>query len=77
MAAFPQQIKAYLSRSSDFKSLADVPEVADALKAGNGPVSLTYADPRRIHGLPLSASLHRLQMASRELRGKGSTSTWR
>ena len=44
VALFPQNIKAYLSRGEDFRSLAEVPEVADALTQGNGPVAITYQD---------------------------------
>jgi len=44
VALFPQNIKAYLSRGDEFRSLADVPEVADALAQGNGPVAITYQD---------------------------------
>ncbi len=72
VAAFPQQIKAYLSRGSDFKSLAELPEVADIFKKeADGPVSLSYFDPRGFfdHIYPLLCV--GMQMASRELAHQG------
>ena len=55
MAAFPQQIKAFLSRGSDFKSLATVPAVAASFEGASGPVNLFYFDGRRLldHLYPL------------------------
>jgi hypothetical protein len=43
---YPQTLKAYLSRAAGGQSLADVPEVAQALTAG--PVSITYQDTRTL-----------------------------
>jgi len=43
-ALFPQNIKAYLSRSEDIKPIATVPEVAGLFEDGSGPVALVYAD---------------------------------
>jgi prepilin-type processing-associated H-X9-DG protein len=48
VAAYPQQIKAYLSREADFKSLATLPAVADAFSGGEEPLSLAYFQPRAI-----------------------------
>jgi prepilin-type processing-associated H-X9-DG protein len=71
VAAFPQQIKAYLSREADFKSLATVPEVADAFKGAEGPVSLTYVDGRRFFHQLYPLLCAGVQMASRELAREG------
>ena len=48
VSLFPQGIKAYLSRPADFQSLAQVPEVAEALQGDAGPVKLAYGDSRRL-----------------------------
>jgi hypothetical protein len=71
VAAFPQQIKAYLSRGADFKSLATVAEVAETFKGAEGPVSLTYVDGRRFldHLYPILCV--GMQMASKELAREG------
>jgi hypothetical protein len=45
---YPQTLKAYLSRAAGDGSLADVSEVAQALAAGTGPVSITYQDTRTL-----------------------------
>jgi type II secretion system protein G len=42
VAAFPQNVKAYLLRGPEYQSLATVPEVAEMLKAEPGPVAVTY-----------------------------------
>jgi prepilin-type processing-associated H-X9-DG protein len=47
---FPQGIKAYLSRGAKAKSLAKVPEVAEALQGG-GPLGLAYCDARKLFDL--------------------------
>jgi hypothetical protein len=47
VATFPQQIKAYLARGEEAKSLAAVPEVA-ALFQNGGPVGLSYVDDRKL-----------------------------
>jgi len=47
---FPQGIKAYLSRGAKAKSLAKVPEVAEALQEG-GPLGLAYCDSRKLFDL--------------------------
>ncbi|MBN1589356.1 MAG: hypothetical protein JW888_07570 [Pirellulales bacterium] len=44
----PQNIKAYLSRGEDFKSLATVPRAADALSSPAGPVAIGYCDTRKV-----------------------------
>jgi hypothetical protein len=43
VAAFPQQIKSYLSRGPGFKSLAAAPGVAELFEGG-GPLALTYVN---------------------------------
>jgi len=46
---FPQSVKSHLVRQADPRgTLADVPEVAAALKSENGPVALGYLDMRSI-----------------------------
>ncbi len=51
VAPFPQNIKAYLTRGDEFKSLATVPEVAGVLQDGDGPVVLSYYDTGKIFEL--------------------------
>jgi prepilin-type processing-associated H-X9-DG protein len=70
VAAFPQQIKAFLSRGVDFKSLATVPQVAQALQR-EGPVSLTYVRPRAFLDYLYPLLCMGVQMASRELAREG------
>jgi prepilin-type processing-associated H-X9-DG protein len=48
VAVFPQQIKAYLSRGADFRSLATAPDVAALLQPGQAPVALSYFDGRKL-----------------------------
>jgi prepilin-type processing-associated H-X9-DG protein len=71
VAAFPQQIKAYLSRGSDFKSLATVTDVVEAFKGAEGPVSLSYVDGRRFLDYLYPLACVGVQMASRELAREG------
>ncbi len=71
LATFPQQIKAYLSRRADFKSLAAAPEVADALKSGEGPIGLWYFDARSLLDYLYPMMCMGVQMASRELAREG------
>jgi hypothetical protein len=71
VAAFPQQIKAYLSRGADFKSLATVPDIAEAFKGAEGPVSLTYVDGRRFLDQLYPLLCVGVQMASKELSREG------
>ncbi len=47
VSTFPQNIKAYLSRRNDFRSLATLPEVAAVFAGGEGPISISYADPKQ------------------------------
>ena len=71
VAAFPQQIKAYLSRGSDFKSLATVADVADVFKGAEGPVSLSYVDGRRFLTQLYPLLCVGVQMASKQLSREG------
>ena len=50
-APFPQNIKAYLSRSGDFQSLAKAPEVAALFQSADGPIMLSYCDTRKVFEL--------------------------
>jgi hypothetical protein len=43
-----QGIKGYLTRPADFQSLAQQPEVAEALRIGGGPVKLAYCNSPRL-----------------------------
>jgi hypothetical protein len=43
----PQGIKAYLSRTADFQSLAETPEVARLFEGGVGPLKFFYGDTQR------------------------------
>ena len=51
VALFPQNVKAYLSRDAKYRSLATSPEVAAALKAGDGPLVLGYCDTPKLFEL--------------------------
>jgi hypothetical protein len=44
IATFPSHVKAFLSRGSDFKSLASAPEAVAAFKGEKGPVMFAYQD---------------------------------
>lgn len=55
LALFPQTIKAFLSRSKDFRSLADSPEVAELLKAESGPLMIGRQDAREMFELAYPA----------------------
>lgn len=48
VALVPQAIKAYLSRTGDFESLAKSPEVAKLFQGEGGPLKFVYADTRRV-----------------------------
>ncbi len=50
-ALFPQNVKAYLSRGKDFRSLAAVPEVAETLKSDPGAVAIGYMDTAELFRL--------------------------
>ncbi len=71
VATFPQQIKAYLTRGADFKSLATVPEVARMFEEGEGPLSLTFTRPRGFVEYLYPMLCVGVQMASRELAREG------
>ena len=47
VSTFPQNIKSYLSRGKDFRSLAAVPAVAETLEPGDA-VALSYCDTRKV-----------------------------
>ncbi len=51
VAPFPQNIKAYLSRSATVKSLASVPEVAAVMKSPDRPLLLCYHDTPKLFEL--------------------------
>lgn len=51
VAPFPQNIKAYLSRGNEVKSIATVPEVAKLLPSVDGPIMLSYCDTRKVFEL--------------------------
>jgi len=71
VALFPQNIKAYLSRGSDFESIADVPEVAKVLSNGGGPVALSYVDTRQVFDLVYPIMPFVAQMMSEDLNREG------
>jgi hypothetical protein len=48
ISLFPGHVKNYLNRNSDFKSVANVPEVAAALKSANPPTVIGYQDTREM-----------------------------
>lgn len=48
VSLFPGHVKNYLNRKSDFKSAANVPEVAAALKSANPPTVVAYQDTREM-----------------------------
>ena len=67
MALFPQQIKAYLSRGADFKSLATAADVAALLQPGEAPVGLSYFDGRKLLDYLYPMVCMGMQTASGEL----------
>lgn len=71
VAAVPQHVKAYLSRSEQVKSLATVPEVAAMLQSDSGPVMLTYYDMPKLFELFYPLVPYFAQMASAELAREG------
>ena len=50
-APFPQNVKAFLSRGMQHRSLAEVPQVAAMFEEGTGPVVLTYYDTKALFEL--------------------------
>jgi len=71
VSAFPQNIKAYLSRGKDYRSLAKVPTVAAELSSDNGPVLLSYIDTQEIFDLVYPFAPVLAQAALSELAREG------
>ncbi|MBN2476224.1 MAG: DUF1559 domain-containing protein [Pirellulales bacterium] len=71
VATFPQNIKAYLSRDSDFESLATSPAVAELFASGAGPVALSYADTNKLFELVYPFAPMLAQVAMSELQREG------
>jgi hypothetical protein len=71
VALYPQSIKAYLSRSADFKSLAQMPEVAEALEGDVGPLKIAYCDTQRVFDLLYPIATVAAQAMAREMRRGG------
>ncbi len=71
VAAFPQNVKAYLSRDPSVKSLATAPEVAELFASGNPPVMLSYADTGEIFRLLYPFAPMLAQVASEEFSREG------
>ena len=71
VAPFPQNIKAYLSRGDQVKSIAAVPEVAGLFQSAGGPLMLSYCDTRKVFDVvyPLVPAI--AQMALGELSREG------
>jgi hypothetical protein len=51
VAPFPQNIKAYLSRGGEFKSLAKSAELSALFQSADGPIMLSYSDTHRLFEL--------------------------
>ena len=51
IATFPSHVKAYLSRSKDAKSIAEIPRVAKLLAADRGPMMIGYQDTKAMFSL--------------------------
>jgi hypothetical protein len=62
VALFPQNIKAYLSRDTQFKSLATEPRVAKMFSPGQGPIALSYYDTREVFDMVYSSLLFYIQL---------------
>ena len=71
IAPFPQNIKAYLSRGDDHRSIAEVPEVAGLFESGAGPVKLWYVDTKPVFELVYPLVLMVAQAALGELAEEG------
>jgi hypothetical protein len=71
VAAFPQQIKAYLSRGADFTPLAAAPDVANLLRPAEAPLALGYFDGRKVLDYVYPFACMGLQMASGEIAREG------
>lgn len=70
-ALFPQQVKAYLSRGKDFQSLAAVPEVAELLQPGTGPIIVGYQDTPEIFRIVYPFVQMAVKLATQELQREG------
>ena len=51
LSLFPQAIKAFVTRGDDYKSLATIPEVAQAFQSGNAPIKVVYQDTPKLFEL--------------------------
>ena len=71
VAPFPQNVKAYLLRKANARSLATVPEVAAAFKEGDEPLILAYCDTPKLFELIYPFVPMIAQTASAELRRAG------
>jgi len=71
LALFPQNIKAYLSRGDDYKSLAEAPGVAELMKQDTGPSILMYQDTKELVKLVYPIAQILLNMGSHELQREG------
>lgn len=71
VALFPQNVKAYLQRGEDFRSLATAPEVAELLNSGTGPVVLGYEDTPELFRLSYPFVQIMAKAAAEELRWGG------
>ena len=48
LSLFPQNIKAFLNRSDDFESLADLEQLDEWFEAHDGPMAFSYTDEREL-----------------------------
>ncbi len=71
VAVYPQQIKAYLSRGADFKSLATLPAVAETFSGEEGPLGLSYFQPRGFLDYLYPLMCMGVQMASQDFARQG------
>ena len=71
VSTFPQPIKAYLSRGSDFESLATVPEVAGLFASGEGPLVVSYLDVPELFEMVYPLVPFFVQIATGELQKEG------
>jgi len=71
VAVYPQQIKAYLSRGADYKSLATLPAVAETFSGEEGPLELSYFQPRGFLDYLYPLMCMGVQMASQDFARQG------
>jgi hypothetical protein len=71
VATFPQQIKACLSRSGSFRSLATTRTVTNVFASGEQPLSLFYFSPRPVLNYLYPIICMGVQMASKEMARNG------